>query len=257
MLDLFTAEIKRTWTLERRYPLELFIGLFMMGLTFYGLFLGAKYMAGPAAQFGNRIDGLILGYGLWTLVLVGMNTIALLLQGEAQTGTLEQLYLSPYGPVKIILARGLSVLGLSFATSLATLLVMLWLTGRTLSFPVATLAPLASVILGSYGLGFTLGALALVFKRVQEMMRLFQFGLLALVILPVEQWTGPGRALGFLLPIAPAAGQLRDLMARGLPFDPGYFGLTVLNGAGHFALGLLLFLTADRVARSRGLLGQY
>jgi ABC-2 type transport system permease protein len=257
MFDLFKAELKRTWILELRYPLELVVGLLMMGITFYALFLGAKYLAGPAVQFGERIDALILGYGLWTLVLVGMNTIALLLQGEAQTGTLEQLYLSHFGPVRIILARSLSVLTVSVAISVGMLLLMLQLTGRRLSFPVTTLPPLACVVLGSFGLGFTLGALALVFKKVQEMMRLFQFSLLALVIVPVEQWKGSARALGLLLPIAPAAGQLRDLMARGLPFDPVYYGITVVNGAGHFALGLLLFLMADRVARQRGLLGQY
>ena len=257
MFDLLAAETKRTWILQKRYPLELVVGIFMMGITFYALFLGAKYLAGPVLQFGNRIDGLILGYGLWTLVLISMNSIALLLQTEAQTGTLEQLYLSPYGPVRIILTRALSLLGVSLGISFATLLLMLLLTGRRLSFPPITLLPLASVVVASYGLGLSLGALALVFKRVQEMMRLFQFSLLALVIVPVEQWSGLGRWLGMLLPIAPGAGQLRDLMVRGQAFDFGYFGLTVVNGLGHFLIGIGLFLWADRVARRRGLLGQY
>jgi ABC-2 type transport system permease protein len=257
MFDLMVAESKRTWIQQKRYPLELVVGIVMMGFTFYALFLGAKYLAGPVLQFGNRIDGLILGYGLWTLVLISMNSIAVLLQVEAQTGTLEQLYLSPYGPVRIILTRALSMLGLSLVISLGTLLLMLLFTGRRLSFPPITLLPLASLVVAAYGLGLSLGALALVFKRVQEMMRLFQFSLLALVIVPVELWEGPARVVGMLLPIAPGAGQLRDLMVRGQPFDLNYFGVTVLNAAGHFLLGIGLFLWADRVARKRGLLGQY
>ncbi len=257
MFDLLAAESKRTWILYRRYPLEMFVGILMMGVTFYALLLGAQYLAGPVQQFGDRLDAVVLGYGLWMLVLMSMNRIALLLQGEAQTGTLEQVYLSPFGPVRVMLTRAVAGLGLSLTLSVGILLLMLQLTGRHLSFPAITLLPLGTVVLASYGLGLTLGALALLYKRVQEMMRLFQLGILALVILPVEQLEGPARWAGMLLPVAPGAGQLRDLMARGLPFDPGFFGLTLLNSTGHFLLGMGLFLVADRAARTRGLLGQY
>lgn len=257
MLELVSGELKRTWTLQRRYPLDLVVGLAMMGVTFYALFLGARYLAGPTTQFGERLDSLIIGYGLWMLVVISMNGIALLIQGEAQTGTLEQIYLSCYGPLRVILTRAASILFVSLTLSIGMLLLMLQLTGRELHFPLQTLAPLATVVIGAHGLGLTLGALALVFKRVQEMMRLFQFSLLALVIVPVEAWTGVGGFVGMLLPVAPAAGQLRDLMARELPFDVGFFGLTLVNGIGHFLLGTVLFLWADRVARQRGLLGQY
>lgn len=257
MFDLMTAELKRSWILERRYPLDLVVGLLMMGVSFYALFLGARYLAGPTAQFGDRLDGVILGYGLWTLVVISMNSVALLIQGEAQTGTLEQIYLSAYRPMRVILTRCASLLALSLATSIGMLLVMLQLTGRRMSFPPEALLTLATVVVAGHGLGLSLGALALVFKRVQEMMRLFQFSLLALVILPVEQWRGLPRVLGLALPVVPSAGQLRDLMVRDLPFDLAFFGVSLLNAAGHFCLGTVLFLWADRVARSRGLLGQY
>jgi len=257
MLSLVAAELKRTWTLQKRYPLDLVVGMAMMGVSFYALFLGAQYLAGPATQFGDRLDSLIIGYGLWTLVVMSMNGIALLIQGEARTGTLEQIYLSSYGALRVILTRAAAGLMVSLTTSVAMLLIMLVVTRRELHFPLATLLPLATVVVGAHGLGLTLGALALVFKRVQEMMRLFQFSLLALVILPVEQWHGVAGFLGMSLPVAPSAGQLRDLMARGTGFDPGFFALTVTNALAYFLLGVGLFLWASRVARKRGLLGQY
>lgn len=257
MLSLLAAELKRTWTLQKRYPLDLVVGLAMMGVSFYALFLGAKYLAGPTTQFGDRLDSLIIGYGLWTLVVISMNSIALLIQGEARTGTLEQIYLSSYGPLRVILSRAASILAISLTVSIGMLLIMLQLTRRDLHFPLETLIPLATVVVGAHGLGLTLGALALVFKRVQEMMRLFQFSLLALVIVPVEEWSGILGFIGMLLPVAPSAGQLRDLMARGEAFDPAFFALTLVNSLAHFLLGVGLFLWADRVARKRGLLGQY
>ena len=257
MFDLLAIELKRSWILQKRYPLDLVVGIAVMGVSFYALFLGARYLSGPTTQFGDCLDGLIIGYGLWTLVVISMNSIALLIQGEAQTGTLEQLYLSIYGPLRVILTRSASILAMSLTISIGMLLVMLLLTGRHLSFPPLTLLPLATVVVGAHGLGLSLGALALVFKRVQEMMRLFQFSLLALVIVPVEQWEGLPRLAGMVLPVTPAAGQLRDLMACGLPFDVSYFSASVVNAAGHLLVGTLLFLWADRVARKRGLLGQY
>ncbi|MCP4655708.1 MAG: ABC transporter permease [bacterium] len=257
MFDLLAAEAKRIWILYKRYPLQLLGSLIMSTISFYALFLGARYMAGPAFQFGDRTDGLILGYGLWMLVTFNLNRIASFLQAEAKTGTLEQVYLSSFGPVTVIMARAVASVGVSIGISFSLLIVMLYITGRQLSFPAVTLLPLLSAVIGSFGLGLGIGALALVFKRIRPITRFFQFILLALVIVPVELWEGSQRWVGLLLPIAPAAGQLRDLMSRGQSFDLGYFGLTLLNGTGHFLFGLLLFLVADRVARNRGLLGQY
>jgi ABC-2 type transport system permease protein len=257
MFDLLSVEARRMQILYRRYPLEAFGGILMTAVTFYALFVGARFMAGSAFRFGEQSDGLILGYGIWTLVLFNLNRIALVLQVEAQTGTLEQLCMSPFGSLRVVLMRGLAGFLFILFMSIGLILLMLQLTGRALHFQAAGLLPLLSVFLGSYGLGLSLGALALLFKQVQQMMRLFQFVLLILVMAPFERWTGIKRILSYLLPIYPAARQLRDLMARGLPFDPGLFSIVLLNGIGHLLLGLLLFKLADREARRRGLLGQY
>lgn len=257
MFNLFLEETRRTWIQTKRYPLELIIGMLMMGATFYALILGAQYLSGPAVQFGARLDGVILGYGLWMLVLMAMNGIALVLQEEARTGTLEQIYMSVRGPVQVLLQRSLAGLALNLAISVGMLLLMLVVTGRSLTYRVEVLLPLASVLLGAHGLGLLLGGLALVFKRVQGALRLFQIGLLGLVMVPVETWTGAGRIGGLLIPIAPAAGQMRALMTLDQPFVWREFGFGLANGLAYFLAGVLLFGIADRIARDRGMLGQY
>lgn len=257
MFNLLAIETKRTWLLYRRYPVELLGGLLMMFLTFYALFLGASYLAGTDFQFGDRLDGLVLGYGLWTLVLFNLSSTAAVLQVEAQTGTLEQVSMSGYGLLRVVIARGIASLGISLALSAVLLVILLRLTDRSLSFPPAIVLPLLTVIGASLGVGLVLGAAALLFKRVHQLMRLFQFVLLALVVVPVERWVGPFRSLSVLVPIAPSAGQLRDLMVRGLPFDLGSYWLGVANAALFLTLGVVCFRSADRAARRRGLLGQY
>lgn len=257
MIHLLMIEFKRVWLLYRRYPMEALGGLLMMFITFYALFLGASYLAGSSFQFGDRVDGLILGYGLWTLVLFNLGSTASAIQIEAQTGTLEQVAMSGFGLLKVILIRGFAALGLSLAISGALLVILLRLTHRTLSFPSGIALPLISVVLASFGIGLLMGGLALLYKRVQQVMRLFQFVLLALVVVPVEQWDGVKRIIGLLVPIAPAAGQLRDLMVRGQAFSLDAFGYGLINGFLFFVIGIFAFRQANRLARQRGLLGQY
>ena len=257
MLDLFAAEVRRTWLLARRYPLDFLSGMAMLVITFYAIFLGASYLSGPTAQFGTELDSLIVGYCLWSIARFSVNGIAVGLQTEAMTGTLEQVFLSPFGGLRVILTRAVAGLGINLAVTAALLVVLTALTGHRLSFPPALVLPLAMVPLASYGLGLLLATTALLAKRAGGFLRLSQFLLLFLVMAPIETFAGSARALGYFLPVAPAAAMLRDLMTRDLPFDPAGFSLALANGLGYLLVGLLVFRLAERQARDRGLLGQY
>ncbi|MBD2100110.1 ABC transporter permease [Leptolyngbya sp. FACHB-261] len=257
MRELLRAEFKRSWIQSWRYPSETIGGIVIATLIFYGIFLSARYIAGPSLQFGDRLDSIVVGYVLWDLVVLVMNDIAIGLQIEAQTGTLEQLFLSPFGAAKIFLARGLASLVLRLILTLSILLAILLLTGSRLAFPPSLLLPLAAVLLGAYGLAFLLGALSLLLKRIQQLLGIFQFALFFLLATPIETWTGPSRLLGLLLPMASGAGLLRDLMAREQALDVGQLALALLSGVGYFSLGLLVFTWAERQAKRQGILSGY
>ena len=257
MLDLFLAEFKRSWIEFIRYPVEAIGGIVIITAVFYGLFLSARYIAGPALQFGDRLDAIVVGYVLWTLVLSIMTDIAFGLQYEAQVGTLEQVFLSTFGALKVFLARAIASLTLRLTLNLSILLIILALTGSRLNFPVSLLLPLSTILLGAYGLAFTIGALALLLKRVGQLLAIFQFALLFLMTAPTETWVGPLQVLRLLLPMTPGAGILRSLMAQGKTLDLTQFILALLNGAAYFALGLVMFHWAERVAKRRGMLSGY
>jgi len=257
MFELFLAELKRSWIQFSRYSTEAISGVIVTTAVFYGLFLSARYIAGPSLQFGNRLDAIIIGYVLWTLVLFIMTDIAGSLQAEAQTGTLEQLFLSPFSAPQVFLVRALASLTLQLTLIFSILLIIITLTRSQLSFPPSLLLPLLTVILGAYGLAFVMGSLALLLKRVQQLLGIFQFVLLFLLTVPAETQVGPLSVLRLLLPMVPGAGILRDLMARGQMLDPIQLMLALLNGAVYFALGLLLFRWAERETKRRGRLGGY
>lgn len=257
MLELFLAEFRRSWIQFIRYPAEAIGGVVITTSIFYGLFLSARYIAGPTLQLGDRLDAIIVGYTLWSLVLFIMTDIAGGLQYEAQTGTLEQLFLSPFGAPLVFVMRALASLILRLAVILSILLIIMALTGSRLEFPPMLLLPLFTVLLGAYGLAFMMGSLALLLKRVQQILGIFQFALLFLMATPTETWPGSLQVARWLLPMTAGAGLLRDVMARGEALNLAGFTLALLNGIGYFTVGLMIFRFAEREAKRRGMLGGY
>lgn len=255
--ELLWGELKRTWIQFIRYPAEVIGGIVIITSVFYGLFLSAQYMAGPSLGFGNRLDAVVVGYVLWTLVLYVVNDIAIGLQVETQTGTLEQIFMSPFGAPQVFFARALASLALRLALIVGILLLLMGITGSRLSFPPALVLPLLTLLMAAYGLAFTMGAFALIFKRVQQVLGIFQFVLLFLIAAPTEEWSGAGRWLGYLLPMLPSTSLLRDLMARGQGLDWGLWGVAIANGLVYLGLGIGVFGWAEREAKRRGSLGGY
>lgn len=257
MFALFLAELKRTWIQFIRYKTEAIGGIVITTVIFYGLFLSARYIVGPGFRFGDRLDAIIVGYVLWTLLLFISGDIAGGLQREAQTGTLEQVFLSPFGAPKVFLMRTLASLTIQLVLNLSVLLIIMALTGSRLSFPPTLILPFISVLLGAYGLSFITGSLALLLKQVQQLLNIFSFLLLFLIAAPSESWTGAVRLGGLLLPMVTGAGLLRQVMAYRQPLDWFWLGLAFLSGLVYFVVGLLLFQMAEREAKRRGRLGGY
>lgn len=257
MLDLLHVELKRTWIQFIRYPAEVIAGLVITTSVFYGLFLSARYMAGPGFAFGDRLDAVVVGYVLWTLNLYIINDIAIGLQSEAQTGTLEQVFLSPFGAPKVFFARAIASLALRFGLISGVVLILMAISGSRLSFPLTLLFPFLSLVMAGYGFAFMMGACALVFKRVQQILGIFQFLLLFLLAAPFEESTGVMQWLRFFLPMIPSTGLLRDLMARDMGLDWLTFGLALVNGIVYLAIGLFVFRWAEKIAKQRGSLSGY
>ena len=256
-MDLLIGELKRTWIQFIRYPAEVIAGIVITTSVFYGLFLSAKYMVGPGFAFGDRLDAVVVGYVLWTLTLYIINDIAIGLQSEAQTGTLEQVFLSPFGAPRVFLARAFASLVLRLILIVGIVAILTGITGSRLSFPITLIFPLLSLVMAGYGLAFIMGGCALVFKRVQQILGVFQFVLLFLLAAPVEDWSGPMQYLRYFLPMLPSTGLLRDLMARNIGLNGAGFAFALLNGLAYLGLGLLVFRWAETVAKRKGTLSGY
>jgi ABC-2 type transport system permease protein len=256
--ELLAAEFRRYWIGYRRYPGEVISGIVMMTITFLALLAGGAYIAGPGlgVQAGARIDALIVGYWIWTLILLALADGASTIQREAVAGTLEQLYLSPFGPVRIIVTRSAAAIVLHVATTLVLLGVMLLITGRRLQFDPAMVLPLITVLAAAMGISLAFGAAALVLKRVDQLLSLARFLLLIPIVFPVENTP---RLWPYLMPMTPGSALLRGLMvsASERPFDWFLLIVAAVNGVVYLLIGVLAYGIADRYVRRHGLLGQH
>lgn len=257
MFRLFHNEFFRTSIVFRRYLSESLSGLLVLTFIFYGMFLGSRYLAGPATQFGDRLESLVVGFIAWTLVLSAFAGIANSISEEAQTGVLEQVFMAAHPPFIVFLARALSALLFALVLNASVLAILVVLTGVTLQIPWKIAPVVAAVLLAAYGLGFALGAVALVWKRITQLSSLLQFALLFFLVTPFEQLNLPNKLFVFALPGAPGVSLMRDIMAHGEALELASLMVSVANGVAFFALGAFLFNWAVRYIREKGLTSGY
>ena len=140
--------------------------------------------------------------------------------------------------------------------NVALLLAAMATTGKWLKLDVISLVPVLLLTLaGAYGIGFAMGGLALVFKRIQAAFQIMQFAFVGFLLAPLSRFPAAR-----YLPPATGNVLIQRIMVGGqrlwqLPAAD----LAILAGTGvlYLALGLAAFSACERVARSRGLLGQY
>lgn len=251
---LVTVVARKQLTLLVRYPLNTLSRFLTMVIFFLVIFFGGRSVAGPALT--DSLEGLIVGFFLFTLAMTAYSGLAWDVTREAQWGTLERLFMSPYGFGTVMAVKALVNVCLSFLWGFALLVVMMGVSGRWVTVDPLTVVPLALVTLGSVvGIGFCFAGLALVYKRLENLFPLVQFGFVPLIAAPVGsvEWLK-------LLPVAHGSYLTRLAMAEGQAlwtFPLSELGVLVATTAAYLALGYYCFHRASITARRRGLLGHY
>jgi ABC-2 type transport system permease protein len=256
---LFGAEFRRMLRLARSYWLEYAADLLLYALGYLLLitvFRAASTNYGPAGYLST-----LIGYTTWKIGASVLVDIARIATEEAQTGTLEQLFLSGLRPGLVFLARSLGILvnrgirGLVLAFILAAILGLLQ--------PVPPLAVLvfALTLAGACGLGFALAGLALVYKRIGGALHLlwqmlvFFTGALA----PIQNIYLD--AISKALPLTWGITGLRAILIDGatlaILWQNGMLSGLLINTAFYLSLGVVVFAWGQRRARELGVLAHY
>jgi ABC-2 type transport system permease protein len=251
---LARAVLFREYLIFVRYPANA-IGGIVISLFFFGLlFYGGQMVAGQALT--DSLEGIIVGYFLWTLSVGAYSAISNDIASEVQWGTLERHLMTPFGFAPVVLLKGVAKVVRTFITSSIILAAMLLVSGSTLELNVVTVVPVATLaIVSVLGLGLAAGGVAILYKRIGNWLNLLQFGFIVLISAPAFDlgWTR-------FLPLAQGSALLQRAMVDGTrlwEFPLGDLAVLCAVAVGYLLFGYVVFQRATRRARRLGVLGDY
>ena len=251
-IHLFVNELRLQWHEMRQYWFETFSSLFFLIGIFLGLFYGIKGFVLEQGD-GQSLDGLVLGFLLWTFATGAYGSVTKSLIEDTQKGYIEQLFLCPNGFISLMLCRSLSesLVGLVMLTMIAYIVMAItgnWLTINFAYFYGILLLSAPSLV----GFGLMISGLALLFKRVETvgaMLNLALMGLVALDGLPLNVFT--------FLPFVPGASLAQDVVLDQSALRLDYLLIVIANSLVYLTSGIYMFRAFEKQAKKRNLIGQY
>lgn len=251
MLNLFWAMIKKEYYDRRFYFFNTLSYIFTLYMIFLFVFLGAKSFLG-----NKTIEGIVVGFWIWGSTLDSYSLLSLSLISEARLGTLEQLFMIPYGFKWVSAAMIIANFIYSFLIQSLILILMMITTGKFLHLDVVSIIPLWIItIIAIHGLGFMLGGLALIYKRISSSYQIMQLVFAFLIAAPVEKHL----YLKFL-PLGLGYRMIQKVMHDGIKIWelPGT-DLLILSFTSFFYLfiGFAVFSYFEKKARNMGVLSHY
>jgi ABC-2 type transport system permease protein len=211
----------------------------------------------------GRTAWLLVGFGAFTFHYLQTQKLFWRVLGEIQTGTIEQVYLSPL-PSWLVAAAGRVVANVAETTFVVAALyaVVRLVVPLHLTVSLDALVPLAGMVTAAVGYSLFVGGLTLRFKRIEvlndglHMVVLFLGG----AMVPLDRLPGWMAVVGRLLPIThPIEGLRTTLVDAGdlTTFGDGGLLWIVVTAAGWLVLGAYAFHRGDRAARRDGTLNRY
>ena len=255
-LLLLRAFFKKEWIILKRYSVNSLGGILTMYVIFLMLFAGYKGVSNLAGIEGDTTEGLVVGYALWVFLLITYQDISFTLRIESQEGTLEQLYMSPHGIGWVMGAK----VAASFLFNLLIMAIILFITmltsGVSLNLDFFSLLPvLVGTLFSSLAMGFLVGGLTLIFKRIDSYTQMIQFIWIAFISLPANQifWMR-------LLPGSYGATLVRNITISNqnlIQIGLNQLLFLYIIGLLHLAIGYGIYKLCERKAMREGMLGHY
>lgn len=245
-----------------RYKFNTLSDILSFYVLFMAMFLGVKLfgtsMQVSSINLGDTLEGFVSGYFLWTVMVMAYSDTSYSVIGDANKGTLEQLSMSNLGLENIFITRSIANLIVNLSISFILLFIIMATTGYWLHIKILSI--LISIFIGIFsilGIALIFGGLALIFKKIQSLLNVIQFFLIALVI------PGPhsfNNLISFLLPFRPSIEKVYLTMLGGksfIDFSLLDYGMMIGNSIMYFAIGIFIFSQCTKIAKKKGLLGQY
>ena len=260
---LFLAELRRTLALMRRYPVNTVSTIIVLWMFFMGLVLGSRAIAGAVGPASPVATGTsLVGFLIWFYAIAAIMGIAGDVAMESQTGTIEQVYLSPFGPPLIFVTRQVAGLVMTTIQIIGIALLAILVTSVSVHWKLDQMIPILLIMMfGLYGVGLIFGGLALIFKQIGNLLAIIQFALLFITMAPIEDLHGPIRLFAKGFPLSQGAAMLREVAqgrtGLGSLWTSRDLLYLLICSAIYLIIGIVIYGRLDAYARRRGTIGQY
>jgi len=244
--------------------LPLFVGFALL----FSLILGRGQQVAATGTLAWRFDPqqttwFFLGFVVFTFAYLQSVKMFWRLLGEIQTGTLEQVYLSPLPPWLTIGAGRLaaSLVETLFVVAVAGVTVSL-AAGLQIAWRVDALIPLAFAVVGGGAYSLAIAGLTLAWKRVELLQEVITTLIMFIsgALLPLDALPGWLRGVSAFTFITHPIAALRTTLLDGQPIPlrgtGGWVWMTAIT-ATWLAIGVLAFSLGSGAARRRGSLSRY
>jgi ABC-2 type transport system permease protein len=256
MLTILRAEVIRYFRIQWSNPgdsLSWFLYTFLVFLAALVILNGIT-----EGEFVQEAQLLVMvGWITWVVASDCMSELPHVISEEAQTGTLEQVCLTPIPLSGVLTVRSLAYLvGIGAKGILAAILLTFFIAPLQ-SGPVLVGLFLISLV-GAYGLGFLFAGVALVFKRTEAVVGLI-FSLMIFLtgaLVGLESLGALFEVFKIALPLTWGISLMRTTLVEGAIQGSGVIGLG-LHSLAYLSIGLLIFAMGYRRARSKGTLMHY
>lgn len=245
--------------LDWNYKFNLFLELVIMAMAFVGI----TFLMGDGHFQQEQLASSLLGYLVWFYAMQAITDMSWNLRHEIQTGTLEQMAMSPTSTALLILGQALATL---LSTTIMVCLIgggLVLLLHIELPLRLAALPVLALTITGLFGFGFIIGAATLVYKHIEAFGDLIQYLLLFLngALLPVDRFPEWLAFIAKILPTTQGIVVLRRVVLDGqslaVVWRDGSLLWLLVHSTFFFLVGWLIFRWSEGIAKRQGTLGQY
>jgi ABC-type uncharacterized transport system permease subunit len=258
--------LRRAWAERVQIIIEL--PLFVSFALLFSVILGQGQRLAVTGTLAWQFDPhqttwFFLGFVVFTFAYLQSVKTFWRLLGEIQTGTLEQVYLSPL-PTWLNIAVGrlaASLLETFFVVGVAAIVIAL-AAGLRVTWRFDALLPLAFAVIGSGGYSLVIAGLTLAWKRIELLQDLLVTVLLFIsgALLPLDALPGWVRAVSLLTFITHPTAALRTTLLDGQaipPWGTGGWVWMAATAAAWVLIGVGVFSLGNAAAKRRGSLSRY
>ncbi len=262
LLKILRAHFTVEFIMLFRYPLDLASMYFIVTAVFAGIFLGIHAFVPAGQLMGETKAAVFIGYFFWSFYLLTVQSGSWEITMAANQGYLEREFLTPAGHGGTVVAKILanSVSGLIHYVLIAAACAFIFRVKLALDVPSILLVFLLCYVF-LVGVGLAFAGLALVFKRIGNVISVFQMVLMVLSFAALGKYPPAAEAALRWFPYTHGIRLLRAVLVQGETFSyilqPANAVPLVVGALAFFALGLFAFTRLDRAAMERGLIGQF